>query len=254
MYTSLTMALTQDLPHPSIAPIRIPQTQSAAQETSATPVTPAKLNMDSGKLSTSADDPDPWGSPPNTFRSSPAKNPRSSQTLTNGSAPQRTTSAYSTSVPNDSSNTPTKPSQSSGSDGNGEPWGEGNFGPPSSEGFGGNDLPGDGGFGGGAGAEGNGSAPPGRGGRAIPRRQISHGTQELLSVTALPEKEGTFLFQYRNYEISSNRRSTKVIRRYSDFVWLLDCLHKRYPFRQLPLLPPKRVASTLSFLSNDSKR
>ncbi|KAK3068312.1 Sorting nexin mvp1, partial [Coniosporium uncinatum] len=47
---------------------------------------------------------------------------------------------------------------------------------------------------------------------------------------------------HRNYEVSSVRRSSKVVRRYSDFVWLLDCLHKRYPFRQLPLLPPKRVA------------
>ena len=52
-----------------------------------------------------------------------------------------------------------------------------------------------------------------------------------------------FLFQHRNYEITSVRRNSKVIRRYSDFAWLLDCLHKRYPFRQLPLLPPKRVAS-----------
>jgi hypothetical protein len=29
---------------------------------------------------------------------------------------------------------------------------------------------------------------------------------------------------------------------------LLDCLHKRYPFRQLPLLPPKRVGSKFPFL------
>jgi sorting nexin-8 len=55
-----------------------------------------------------------------------------------------------------------------------------------------------------------------------------------------------FLFQHRNYEITSSRRNSKVIRRYSDFTWLLDCLHKRYPFRQLPLLPPKRVASKSS--------
>lgn len=59
----------------------------------------------------------------------------------------------------------------------------------------------------------------------------------------LDEKEGMFLFQHRNYEVASARKNSKVIRRYSDFVWLLDCLHKRYPFRQLPLLPPKRVAS-----------
>src|SRR4051794_41043581 len=44
-----------------------------------------------------------------------------------------------------------------------------------------------------------------------------------------------------NYQVASARRGSKVVRRYSDFVWLLDCLQKRYPFRQLPLLPPKRV-------------
>lgn len=61
-------------------------------------------------------------------------------------------------------------------------------------------------------------------------------------MTLLPEKEGMFMFQHHNYEVGSARRGSKVIRRYSDFVWLLDCLHKRYPFRILPLLPPKRVA------------
>jgi sorting nexin-8 len=66
--------------------------------------------------------------------------------------------------------------------------------------------------------------------------------EENILVTLMPEKEGMFLFQHHNYEVTSSRRGSKVIRRYSDFVWLLDCLHKRYPFRVLPLLPPKRVA------------
>lgn len=65
---------------------------------------------------------------------------------------------------------------------------------------------------------------------------------EVVTVTLLPEKEGVFMFQHRNYQVSSRRRGAKVVRRYSDFVWLLNCLLKRYPFRQLPLLPPKRVA------------
>ena len=64
-----------------------------------------------------------------------------------------------------------------------------------------------------------------------------------MKVNTLQEKEGMFMFQHRNYEVASTRRNSKVIRRYSDFVWLLDSLHKVYPFRQLPLLPPKRVAS-----------
>lgn len=78
-------------------------------------------------------------------------------------------------------------------------------------------------------------------------RQISHGAEEAVTVTCLQEKQGTLLFQYRNYEVATARRNSKVVRRYSDFVWLLDCLHKRYPFRQLPLLPPKRVASKYNF-------
>jgi len=80
-----------------------------------------------------------------------------------------------------------------------------------------------------------------------PTRTISNGrpgatVEETVLVTLMPEKEGMFLFQHHNYEVTSSRRGSKVIRRYSDFVWLLDCLHKRYPFRVLPLLPPKRVA------------
>ena len=67
------------------------------------------------------------------------------------------------------------------------------------------------------------------------------GTGESVTVTLLPEKEGMFLFQHHNYEVKTTRKGTSVVRRYSDFVWLLDCLHKRYPFRRLPLLPPKRV-------------
>lgn len=68
----------------------------------------------------------------------------------------------------------------------------------------------------------------------------------------MPEKEGMFLFQHHNYEVTSQRRGGTVIRRYSDFVWLLDCLHKRYPFRAIPLLPPKRVAVNGNHLSNDN--
>jgi sorting nexin-8 len=71
---------------------------------------------------------------------------------------------------------------------------------------------------------------------------------DTVTVTLLPEKEGIFMFQHHNYEVKSARRASSVIRRYSDFVWLLDCLHKRYPFRQLPLLPPKRVAGEIPYL------
>lgn len=78
--------------------------------------------------------------------------------------------------------------------------------------------------------------------RTIGSGRTGAAVEENIVVTLLPEKEGMFMFQHHNYEVASARRGSKVIRRYSDFVWLLDCLHKRYPFRVLPLLPPKRVA------------
>lgn len=87
---------------------------------------------------------------------------------------------------------------------------------------------------------------------AQPRPTLSKGAEELVTVNLLEEKEGMFMFQHRNYEVASIRRNSKVIRRYSDFVWLLDCLHKRYPFRQLPLLPPKRVAINGNHIAADA--
>ncbi|KAH7629230.1 hypothetical protein B0T09DRAFT_358218 [Sordaria sp. MPI-SDFR-AT-0083] len=93
-------------------------------------------------------------------------------------------------------------------------------------------------------------------GGSNPNRSIGHvrsgsNVEENILVNLMPEKEGMFMFQHHNYEVSSIRRGSKVVRRYSDFVWLLDCLHKRYPFRVLPLLPPKRVALNGNHLSND---
>lgn len=103
-----------------------------------------------------------------------------------------------------------------------------------------------------------GSAPAPSGHGRIPSRTLggSNGQPgsiiaESVQVALMPEKEGMFMFQHHNYEVSSPRRGSKVIRRYSDFVWLLDCLHKVYPFRVLPLLPPKRVAVNGNHLSND---
>ncbi|KAL4931894.1 sorting nexin Mvp1 [Aspergillus undulatus] len=82
--------------------------------------------------------------------------------------------------------------------------------------------------------------------------QVPTQVKEVVTVTLLQEKEGMFMFQHRNYEVKSARRGSTVVRRYSDFVWLLDCLHKRYPFRQLPLLPPKRISVNGTHLSADS--
>jgi sorting nexin-8 len=86
---------------------------------------------------------------------------------------------------------------------------------------------------------------------AAPRTTLPKGVDENITVAMLDEKEGMFLFQHRNYEVGSIRRNSKVIRRYSDFVWLLECLHKRYPFRQLPLLPPKRMSINGNHIAAD---
>ncbi|OXB36473.1 sorting nexin MVP1 [Cryptococcus neoformans] len=70
--------------------------------------------------------------------------------------------------------------------------------------------------------------------------------QERIVVTLIPEKEGWFLQKYR---IESDKRGEgPVARRYSDFVWLMDVLEKRYPFRILPPLPPKRINPSSAFL------
>jgi hypothetical protein len=49
------------------------------------------------------------------------------------------------------------------------------------------------------------------------------------------------------------QRGAPVQRRYSEFVFLWDVLVRRYPFRLLPALPPKRVGrQLLHFLFSDS--
>ncbi|KAI1485027.1 hypothetical protein F5X96DRAFT_683155 [Biscogniauxia mediterranea] len=108
------------------------------------------------------------------------------------------------------------------------------------------------GGGGGSGHRGSSGVNPSPGhSRTISGGRTGNMVEENIVVTLMPEKEGMFMFQHHNYEVASARRGSKVIRRYSDFVWLLDCLHKRYPFRVLPLLPPKRVAVNGNHLSND---
>ncbi|KAK2789207.1 Sorting nexin mvp1 [Onygenales sp. PD_12] len=132
----------------------------------------------------------------------------------------------------------------------GSGWGD-NFSNPSGGDFGGS---GQGGLGSGFGQSGD---DQGSHNNNIARslgggRVTAQGADEVITINMLPEKEGMFLFQHRNYEVKSARRGSSVIRRYSDFVWLVDCLQKRYPFRQIPLLPPKRVAVNGTHLAADS--
>lgn len=86
-------------------------------------------------------------------------------------------------------------------------------------------------------------------------------SKDTISLSIVPEKEGVFMFRYVVYVIegtipasltSKAINNFKVVRRYSDFLWLLECLVKIYPFRLLPVLPPKRLTLDGNYLSSDA--
>ncbi|KAI0057256.1 hypothetical protein BV25DRAFT_1451241 [Artomyces pyxidatus] len=65
-------------------------------------------------------------------------------------------------------------------------------------------------------------------------------------------QQGFILNRYMVYEIVTERGGA-VARRYSEFSFLWDCLVRRYPFRLLPQLPPKRIGPDESFLEQRRK-
>lgn len=192
---------------------------------------------------------DPWASPdmhrghnhPPSNGAAGRMNGASSITV-----PSRTTSTFTTTASQHPGSTPPVDPGAIHQSAESEGAGWGGYTGASNDGFIGHNTGGEGfeGSTGGSGGASGISRPVGGG------RTTNSGVEEVVSVTSIPEKEGMFLFQHHNYQVASTRRNSKVIRRYSDFVWLLDCLHKRYPFRQLPLLPPKRVASEFSGASS----
>ena len=199
-------------------------------------------------------DDDPWSSPAlhkghtHTVNNeaTPASTTTAAKPIRNGlTEPARTTSAFTTYSDSPSSTMPSREdTREPPLDGGAGAWGSdgtpgggfSNAGQPS------------GGFGSSGDDQGN-HAGGGIGRSLGGGRTINRGVEEMVTVTLLPEKEGMFMFQHHNYEVKSARRASSVVRRYSDFVWLLDCLHKRYPFRALPLLPPKRVGGRISWLN-----
>ncbi|KIY01251.1 uncharacterized protein Z520_02803 [Fonsecaea multimorphosa CBS 102226] len=217
----------------------------------ATPVRPQKPREDSfGNDPTS----DPWASPSNSRLPPPSTaahtmsvngaSVEGAKSITNGIA--RTTSAFTTGGSQGSSNG--SPANERSSEGGGTGWNSYNG---NSGGF--SEQP----------TLGGGFGDPGDNRQSNrqdqePRSAVSQsislppGTGESVTITTLPEKEGVFMFQHRNYEVKAARRGSSVVRRYSDFVWLLDCLQKRYPFRRLPLLPPKRVQVNGAHLTADA--
>jgi len=76
--------------------------------------------------------------------------------------------------------------------------------------------------------------------------------QENVIVTLVPEKQGHMLNRYLVYQIQSDR-GAPVTRRYSEFLFLYDCLLRRYPFRIITGLPPKRIGADEAFLEQRRK-
>lgn len=83
--------------------------------------------------------------------------------------------------------------------------------------------------------------------RAAIRRLFNPLLPPEVVVKEIPEKEG-LVFRHINYmlvssiEVDGDTSTKRVARRYSDFVWLLEVLVARYPFRVIPDLPPKKFS------------
>ncbi|KAI9811189.1 MAG: Sorting nexin mvp1 [Thelocarpon impressellum] len=230
-------------PTPTLQPPATPPSKPAGGRPS--PSRPRDVRKDSMDFP----EVDPWGSPAlhkgHNHADGNGSTPRTKSAGRSGNLPRTVSTLTSSSAAPDGNPSPMRDAGRGGWAGD-DSAGNPTFSTPSGGAIGGN------GFGGPSDDDGdlNNAGTPGRsigGGRVTAR-----GVEEVVVVTVLPEKEGMFMFQHRNYQVSSARRASKVIRRYSDFVWLLNCLQKRYPFRQLPLLPPKRVAVNGNHLSSDA--
>ncbi|OLL23107.1 Sorting nexin mvp1, partial [Neolecta irregularis DAH-3] len=84
---------------------------------------------------------------------------------------------------------------------------------------------------------------------ARPLAITGSGESDHVAVSVVPEKEGILGFKHVNYQLTSARKASQVVRRYSDFVWLSASLLSRYPYRTIPLLPPKRFALNGHYLA-----
>ncbi|KAI9433431.1 hypothetical protein BJY52DRAFT_1198651 [Lactarius psammicola] len=96
----------------------------------------------------------------------------------------------------------------------------------------------------------NGGAPSSVAGSGLPSGWWKR--QEKVSVQ-FGGQHGFVLNRYMVYGITTERGGTTVQRRYSEFAFLWDCLVRRYPFRLLPQLPPKRIGPDESFLEQRRK-
>ncbi|KAG0676214.1 Sorting nexin mvp1 [Kluyveromyces marxianus] len=82
------------------------------------------------------------------------------------------------------------------------------------------------------------------------RKTYSPLSDDIVVVEEIPEREG-LVFKHTNYSIkhliplpgTDPSEDRTVVRRYSDFDWLQDVLLRKYPFRMIPELPPKKIGS-----------
>jgi sorting nexin-8 len=243
---------------------RLSATELAAkppQRPTTPPTAPAMVPVSAQKAGTLRKDSlefpeaDPWGSPAlhkgHNHESSAQPKTTSGESSNGVYQSVRTPSSFTTASRDDSNGAPADATDASAPTGSG--WGASygsnpgvpaSFTSPITAGVGGT------GFGAPDGSGGGDGLGPNTLGRSFGGGRVTSGeVEENIIVKLLPDKEGVFMFQHHNYQVSSPRRGSKVVRRYSDFVWLLDCLQKRYPFRQLPLLPPKRVGGMSAALS-----
>lgn len=74
---------------------------------------------------------------------------------------------------------------------------------------------------------------------------------ERVQVVLHGDMQGWAFVKHHVWMVVHPDKGTSVERRYSDFVWLVESLTKRYPFRLLPALPPKRIQVSGHYLATD---
>ncbi|RUS75487.1 hypothetical protein EGW08_016755 [Elysia chlorotica] len=75
---------------------------------------------------------------------------------------------------------------------------------------------------------------------------------DTVKVELVPEKKGIIL-KHVEYEVTSVRHKTTVLRRYNDFIAFHELLTARFAYRLVPRLPPKKVGASREFIEQRKK-
>lgn len=76
--------------------------------------------------------------------------------------------------------------------------------------------------------------------RITKREQTLTSPAFKVIVTIHVPRQGSVV-KHTEYHVYTEPSACSVVRRYSDFLWLSDCLSKAYPYCVVPALPPKQV-------------